>query len=640
MSKSQTLRALVNERLTAAAEEIFALFERTIAEYEEEVCRSKEENQRKQELLDSILSPSKSPGPGLNQDPPHTPRIKLEPEEPQEPEEPEEPRVKQEDHALQNLLVKVECRGVKQFVQVPDVDGTFNFSAFLQEVTHTFHLPERLDLDKLCVTDETGTEVDEDVFDELMKSGVEQLSVHCRYPVTDDPSMTLDFTAEDCDGSKSPASPTPSLLENVTSFLSNESAIARPSPRKRKEPPTDMDRTEALQTVQSALKSHPKGTSIFREYFKTKRLSDRTRRLMVNILVTAMIDSYGKQPPRCIRTAFARGIVALFPNLQDPFSRNGFEHFYDPISSTGYLAWRLKTVQRKSSDYRPRLKKSRPVQLQCSPTTLRLPLVSEDQLHGEECAQALSLLSQSVDKSVVREKMRATFKYRQNLVHNREDVSSVFDVFPRFLDTPGLIEQDFSLLFGDEISEKFISKWPLHFKPKVISECQKIPNLYTCELLSSLESSPESEQCWDSDVTSLLLLLHLLPPTPRGPQKMAKISSAQAASRLFRFVKKGRSVSTFLETVEQRQPFLLCVGERKKHIEEFFVVIDQTALPCAAESTLAAFDALFKAHYVFCVPYDPALAGFYTFIQTTVYNIDVGLTKETPRVRELRARIL
>ncbi|XP_055019972.1 uncharacterized protein LOC110159076 isoform X2 [Boleophthalmus pectinirostris] len=97
MSKSQTLRALVNERLTAAAEEIFALFERTIAEYEEEVCRSKEENQRKQELLDSILSPSKSPGPGLNQDPPHTPRIK---EEPQEPEEPEEPSVKQKEHTL------------------------------------------------------------------------------------------------------------------------------------------------------------------------------------------------------------------------------------------------------------------------------------------------------------------------------------------------------------------------------------------------------------------------------------------------------------------------------------------------------------------------------------------------------------
>ncbi|XP_036949820.1 zinc finger protein 239-like [Acanthopagrus latus] len=39
MSKVQTLRVVVKQRLTAAAEEIFELFERTIAEYEEELCR-------------------------------------------------------------------------------------------------------------------------------------------------------------------------------------------------------------------------------------------------------------------------------------------------------------------------------------------------------------------------------------------------------------------------------------------------------------------------------------------------------------------------------------------------------------------------------------------------------------------------
>ncbi|KAK7907237.1 hypothetical protein WMY93_015849 [Mugilogobius chulae] len=41
MSKSQMFRALVNARLSAAADEIFALFERTIAEFEEEICRCK-----------------------------------------------------------------------------------------------------------------------------------------------------------------------------------------------------------------------------------------------------------------------------------------------------------------------------------------------------------------------------------------------------------------------------------------------------------------------------------------------------------------------------------------------------------------------------------------------------------------------
>nr|XP_033465355.1 zinc finger protein 771-like [Epinephelus lanceolatus] len=57
MSKVQMLRSLVKQRLTAAAEEIFGLFERTIAEYEEELCRSKEENERQRKLLDAVFNP-------------------------------------------------------------------------------------------------------------------------------------------------------------------------------------------------------------------------------------------------------------------------------------------------------------------------------------------------------------------------------------------------------------------------------------------------------------------------------------------------------------------------------------------------------------------------------------------------------
>ncbi|XP_034043044.1 gastrula zinc finger protein XlCGF48.2-like [Thalassophryne amazonica] len=57
MSKVQMLRVLVTQRVTAAAEEILGLFEKTIAEYEEELCRSKEENQRQRRLLDAVLNP-------------------------------------------------------------------------------------------------------------------------------------------------------------------------------------------------------------------------------------------------------------------------------------------------------------------------------------------------------------------------------------------------------------------------------------------------------------------------------------------------------------------------------------------------------------------------------------------------------
>ncbi|KAK6318617.1 hypothetical protein J4Q44_G00119080 [Coregonus suidteri] len=68
---------------------------------------------------------------------------------------------------------------------------------------------------------------------------------------------------------------------------------------------------------------------------------------MVNILVAHMIDNHGHHPTKAIREDDARGIVMLFPSLKDPYSKKGYEHFYDAASSTGYIFWRLKTVQRK-----------------------------------------------------------------------------------------------------------------------------------------------------------------------------------------------------------------------------------------------------------------------------------------------------
>ncbi|XP_071061041.1 zinc finger protein 583-like [Pseudochaenichthys georgianus] len=57
MSKVQMLLSLKKLLLTPAGEEIFALFEKTMAEYEEELSRSKEENKRLQKLLDAVLQP-------------------------------------------------------------------------------------------------------------------------------------------------------------------------------------------------------------------------------------------------------------------------------------------------------------------------------------------------------------------------------------------------------------------------------------------------------------------------------------------------------------------------------------------------------------------------------------------------------
>ncbi|XP_037329934.2 uncharacterized protein LOC119219125 isoform X2 [Pungitius pungitius] len=56
-AETAALRALLTERLAAAAEEIVGLFEETVAEYEERAERSEREICRQRRLLDAVLKP-------------------------------------------------------------------------------------------------------------------------------------------------------------------------------------------------------------------------------------------------------------------------------------------------------------------------------------------------------------------------------------------------------------------------------------------------------------------------------------------------------------------------------------------------------------------------------------------------------
>lgn len=126
--------------------------------------------------------------------------------------------------------------------------------------------------------------------------------------------------------------------------------------------------------------------------------------------------------------------------------------------------------------------------------------------------------------------MKATFQYRQKVVQEPATASTVLDLFPRFLDTPGLvrstellkfsvvyysgslfvcslmcfffffsmlrcvlkIDQDFTMLFGDEVSV-FDAKWPTFFKPRIIADCQKLSqSAQVDELLLSAQSDDDS----------------------------------------------------------------------------------------------------------------------------------------------------
>lgn len=109
---------------------------------------------------------------------------------------------------------------------------------------------------------------------------------------------------------------------------------------------------------------------------------------------------------------------------------------------------------------------------------------------------------------------------------------------------------------------------------------------------------------------------------------------------LILMLQSGRSLHEHSGPDKRRQPYILAVGMARNRIHEYYIAMDGELLPCKAKSSLSAFDELFKVHYAFGISYDQALNSMYTFVQTTIYNIDVRLSPETPRVKDLRAKLL
>ena len=66
---------------------------------------------------------------------------------------------------------------------------------------------------------------------------------------------------------------------------------------------------------------------------------------------------------------------------------------------------------------------------------------------------------------------------------------------------------------------------------------------------------------------------------------------------------------------------------------QYFIIIDHVALT-AGNSTIEAFDKLFKCFYTFQLSYPMVIQSFWEFIDTMVYEC-MDACKATPHVREV-----
>ncbi|KAM8828384.1 uncharacterized protein AB9W97_004373 isoform 2-T9 [Spinachia spinachia] len=305
---------------------------------------------------------------------------------------------------------------------------------------------------------------------------------------------------------------------------------------------------------------------------------------------------------------YARGIVELFPYLMDPYSKNGYEHFYDGESGSGYLAWWLKIIQRSASSESGGSSR----QLTGGPAARREALFSpEITLSEEQCKEAMALMRYCTDEATIKEKMKMTFQYRRSMVLDGEKSSDILTELPHFKDVKSLIEQDFILQFGKDVAARFMERWTTTFKQKVIQQCKALPST------SYLEELIRCAEGWDSDLSSIILLLHLIPPSAQGWRRPGKVSAAQAEKHLVVFKKSGTSIEEHVDAIKcVTQSYLLAVGMKRSTIHEFFIILDMQVIPCKSTITLGAFDEFFKAHFVFGTMCNQMLHNLYTFIQT------------------------
>ncbi|KAL7882948.1 hypothetical protein SRHO_G00006060 [Serrasalmus rhombeus] len=192
---------------------------------------------------------------------------------------------------------------------------------------------------------------------------------------------------------------------------------------------------------------------------------------------------------------------------------------------------------------------------------LRKQIIQKSCKTSDDMEAAIAVLRYSADEDTASAKMKTTFIYRQAMVNDADKSADVFSVFPRFLDTPGLMEQDFRLMFDEVTSNKFLERWPTTFKRKVMEESHGlVPTTDLLDLMRNTESAVEVENGWDSDMSAILLLLHLLPPSAQGRKRPGKMSASQAVDQLIRFQKVGTIVQQHLDSITQRsQPYLLAL---------------------------------------------------------------------------------
>lgn len=121
------------------------------------------------------------------------------------------------------------------------------------------------------------------------------------------------------------------------------------------------------------------------------------------------------------------------------------ELFYNPKDRSGYLTWRLCTVNRITDSYNPSIPKKAKIQTEkvsvasSSPENPRIPDSEINENQEKEIVEWLKNASPTTQLAGIEVRMRQSLKYRRTIILDPKLSKNILIEFPRFLDTPGLV---------------------------------------------------------------------------------------------------------------------------------------------------------------------------------------------------------
>ncbi|KAG5841455.1 hypothetical protein ANANG_G00199680 [Anguilla anguilla] len=372
--------------------------------------------------------------------------------------------------------------------------------------------------------------------------------------------------------------------------------------------------------IREILLSHAEGESIVRSLDEDHCLNQQKKNQMVRILVWHLMERFGETPTSQIKKVLAASLVTEFPCLKDP-EGDGYEAWYSQGKhhhpATGYLEERLRNIRkriRRQSRERScsgRAEEDRPS------GSVALP---ETSVSSERAFQMKEWLKHHAEPlSRVQEYMRETAVHRANWIRQNgaKSIGEILQEYPHLLATPGMISQDFGILY-DGYADKLFERWVPVFAEKI--------------LLFATKEKRIEEFIQDSstvgDLALKLLPTILPPPAFKTGRKMSRPSLEEAKKCFIDWKPANTNMTDYLRRaeVERPYPFVLQLGG-----VQTFAIVHGQALQQGA--LLSAVDFCFKAFLCFDVGFPKPCAPTWEFLQHAVYGITPG--KPAPNVRAL-----